>query len=72
MGDNFGCGFFREYVVWVLFDYCFCVIIVGSYSDIFYMNCIKNGVFFIVFFREVCEKLVKIVVDENVIIDLLN
>lgn len=47
IGDNFGCGFSCEYVVWVLKDYGFNIIIVGSFSDIFYMNCIKNVMLFI-------------------------
>lgn len=43
-GENFGCGSSREHAAWALLDYRFRVIIAGSYSDIFYMNCTKNGI----------------------------
>lgn len=42
-GDNFGCGSSREHAAWALKDYGFNIIIAGSFSDIFYMNCTKNG-----------------------------
>ncbi|WP_180554290.1 3-isopropylmalate dehydratase small subunit [Staphylococcus haemolyticus] len=42
-GDNFGCGSSREHVAWALKDYGFNIIIAGSFSDIFFMNCTKNG-----------------------------
>jgi 3-isopropylmalate/(R)-2-methylmalate dehydratase small subunit len=42
--SNFGCGSSREHAVWALQDYGFMVIIAQSYADIFYSNCIKNGV----------------------------
>ena len=41
--DNFGCGSSREHAAWAIKDYGFDIIIAGSYSDIFYMNCTKNG-----------------------------
>ena len=43
-GDNFGCGSSREHAVWALKDYGFRAIVSTSYSDIFYTNCVKNGV----------------------------
>lgn len=43
-GDNFGCGSSREHAAWALKDYGFNIIIAGSFSDIFYMNCTKNGI----------------------------
>ena len=43
-GDNFGCGSSREHAVWALQDYGFAVIVSTSFADIFYSNCIKNGV----------------------------
>ena len=46
-GDNFGCGSSREHAAWALKDYRFRVIIAGSYSDIFYMNSLKNGLLLI-------------------------
>lgn len=42
-GDNFGSGSSREHAAWALMDYGFKVIIAESYSDIFYMNGVKNG-----------------------------
>ena len=41
--DNFGCGSSREHAPWALADYGFRVIIAPSFADIFYNNCVKNG-----------------------------
>ena len=41
--DNFGCGSSREHAVWALHDFGFRVIIAPSFADIFYSNCLKNG-----------------------------
>ncbi|MEY4442662.1 MAG: hypothetical protein RL442_1662 [Pseudomonadota bacterium] len=43
-GPNFGCGSSREHAVWALADAGFEVVIAPSFGDIFYGNCLKNGV----------------------------
>ena len=40
---NFGCGSSRENAVWALHDYGVEVVIAQSFGDIFYSNCVKNG-----------------------------
>ena len=42
-GENFGSGSSREHAAWAIQDYGFKAVIAGSYSDIFYMNALKNG-----------------------------
>ena len=41
--DNFGCGSSREHAPWALQEYGFRSIIAPSFADIFYNNCLKNG-----------------------------
>ena len=43
-GRNFGCGSSREHAVWALRGYGFRAIIAPSFADIFYNNCIQNGI----------------------------
>lgn len=43
-GENFGCGSSREHAVWALAEYGIHAIIAPSFSPIFYMNCVRNGV----------------------------
>ncbi len=56
-GENFGCGSSREHAVWALRDYGFCVVIAPSFADIFYSNCLKNGILPIVLGREKIRRL---------------
>jgi 3-isopropylmalate/(R)-2-methylmalate dehydratase small subunit len=42
-GSNFGCGSSREHAPWALLDYGFRAILAPSFSDIFYNNCLQNG-----------------------------
>ncbi|MFQ3854256.1 3-isopropylmalate dehydratase small subunit [Staphylococcus sp. 2S1] len=68
-GDNFGCGSSREHVAWAIKDYGFDIIIVGSYSDIFYMNCTKNAMLPIVLDEEARKHLAQA---ESITVDLPN
>jgi len=54
---NFGCGSSREHAPWALLDFGIRCIIAPSYADIFFNNCIKNGI-------------LPVVVDEATIDDL--
>lgn len=42
--DNFGCGSSREGAVYALHDFGIRAVVAPSYGDIFYNNCLKNGV----------------------------
>ena len=56
-GRNFGCGSSREHAPWALKDYGFRAIIAPSFADIFYNNCIKNGLLPVVLPEETVERL---------------
>ena len=43
-GPNFGCGSSREHAPWALADFGIRCVIASSFADIFYNNCINNGV----------------------------
>ena len=57
--ENFGCGSSREHAPWALHDYGFRCIIAPSFADIFFNNCIKNGLLPIVLAATVVDKLFK-------------
>lgn len=42
-GPNFGCGSSREHAPWALADFGIGCVISSSFADIFYNNCLKNG-----------------------------
>lgn len=42
--DNFGCGSSREHAPWALMDYGIRSILAPSFADIFFNNCLQNGV----------------------------
>ncbi len=60
-GKNFGCGSSREHAVWALKDYGFRVVIAESFGDIFYNNCIRNGILCIAWPQDFIAKLGDIV-----------
>jgi 3-isopropylmalate/(R)-2-methylmalate dehydratase small subunit len=43
-GDNFGCGSSREHAPWALLDFGIRCVIAPNFADIFYNNCIQNGI----------------------------
>jgi 3-isopropylmalate/(R)-2-methylmalate dehydratase small subunit len=54
---NFGCGSSREHAPWALHDYGFRAIIAPSYADIFYNNCMANGLLPVVLPEDVVDEL---------------
>lgn len=71
-GDNFGSGSSREHAAWSLMDYGFRAIIAESYSDIFYMNAVKNGLLPIRLPKDEVKTLSECSADEAIEIDLVN
>ncbi|KRM05686.1 MAG: 3-isopropylmalate dehydratase small subunit [Liquorilactobacillus ghanensis] len=69
-GDNFGCGSSREHAAWALKDWGFKIIIAGSYSDIFFMNCTKNGLLPIILPQAARQHLAKLAPDQVITVDL--
>ena len=45
---NFGCGSSREHAPWALLDHGIRCVIAPSFADIFFNNCVKNGILLIV------------------------
>jgi len=54
---NFGCGSSREHAAWALLDYGFRVLIGTTYADIFYNNCLKNGILPVMLPKEEVDEL---------------
>jgi 3-isopropylmalate/(R)-2-methylmalate dehydratase small subunit len=57
--DNFGCGSSREHAPWALADFGFRCIIAPSFADIFFNNCVNNGILCIQLPKEQVEALAK-------------
>lgn len=58
-GENFGCGSSREHAPWAIQDFGFKVVIAPSFADIFYNNCVKNGILPIQLSNKETETLIK-------------
>ena len=43
-GENFGCGSSREQAVWAIADFGIRATLAPSFGEIFFNNCLKNGV----------------------------
>ncbi len=56
-GDNFGCGSSREHAPWALLDHGIRCVISTRFGDIFYNNCLKNGILPIRVSKEDLDKL---------------
>jgi 3-isopropylmalate/(R)-2-methylmalate dehydratase small subunit len=57
--ENFGCGSSREAAVYALVDFGIRAVLAPSFGDIFYNNCLKNGVLPIVLSAEILDTLRK-------------
>jgi 3-isopropylmalate/(R)-2-methylmalate dehydratase small subunit len=62
---NFGCGSSREHAPWAIADYGFRAIIAPSYADIFYNNCLKNGILPVTLAENQVDQLFKLAESEE-------
>lgn len=67
---NFGCGSSREHAVWAIADFGFKALISSSFADIFYNNCLKNGILPLILEETEIEHLFKVSEHEEVQINL--
>ncbi len=58
-GRNFGCGSSREHAPWALREYGIRAIIASSFADIFYNNCIQNGMLPVVLPEDRVQEIIK-------------
>lgn len=58
-GANFGCGSSREHAPWALMDFGIRCVVGESFADIFYNNCLQNGLLPIALPREAVEALME-------------
>lgn len=61
--DNFGCGSSREHAPWALLDQGFRCVIAPSFADIFYNNCLQNGILPVVLTADEVLSIMKEVAD---------
>jgi 3-isopropylmalate/(R)-2-methylmalate dehydratase small subunit len=69
-GENFGCGSSRENAVWALYDYGFRAVIAPSFGDIFFNNCLKNGLLPVRLPNSAVEKLLTATREQRALVDL--
>ena len=70
--DNFGSGSSREHAAWAILDYGFRAVIAPSFAEIFYNNCIKNGILPVRLGHKEVDFMFINVDDEDIEIDLSN
>lgn len=73
--DNFGCGSSREHAPWALLDFGIRCVIAPSFADIFYNNCIKNGILPVTINETVVRRILRLISDPHharIIVDLEN
>jgi 3-isopropylmalate/(R)-2-methylmalate dehydratase small subunit len=58
-GDNFGCGSSREHAVWAMAEWGFKAIITPGFGNIFYGNCVRNGILPVQLPNEVVEDIAR-------------
>jgi 3-isopropylmalate/(R)-2-methylmalate dehydratase small subunit len=59
-GENFGCGSSREHAPWSLVDFGIRCVIAPSFADIFFNNCVKNGVLLIAMDEDKVQRLMAV------------
>ncbi|MCP3999511.1 MAG: 3-isopropylmalate dehydratase small subunit [Gammaproteobacteria bacterium] len=57
--DNFGCGSSREHAVWAMAEWGIRAIITPGFGNIFYGNCVRNGILPVILDNKIVEKLAK-------------
>jgi 3-isopropylmalate/(R)-2-methylmalate dehydratase small subunit len=53
--QNFGCGSSREHAPWALAEYGFRTVIASSFADIFYNNCLNNGMLPVILAEDIMD-----------------
>ena len=75
-GDNFGCGSSREHAVWAMSEWGIKAIITPGFGNIFYGNCVRNGILPVKLDNAVVEDLAKQVeadpTNNQITVDLRN
>lgn len=73
-GDNFGCGSSREHAPWSINDLGIRCLISTSFADIFYNNCLNNGMLPVTLPRDQVEALLadSAVPGTEITVDLIN